>query len=169
MPPNPPKPPSDRCASCQRPASTKCSGCLDAPVYEKVSKPTFYCNKVCQQADWDHHKSDCRRLQERKKLQRAAILLQAIYHRIRIHASTMWFDKMVVNGSKVTLHGYRPGIVNTTRHLNPFQLSLDGCKDREAIEATLTFMGCMESLMYLYHFTNDLLASMCFYVLILHI
>jgi MYND finger len=59
------------------------TGCLEAPVYDEcISTPMFYCSPVCQKADWGQHKSECRKLQARKTLGRAALLLQAIIYRL---------------------------------------------------------------------------------------
>src|SRR5271170_3024558 len=89
---------SGTCTRCQRPTMNRC-GCLGAPVYDGcVSKPTFYCSPGCQKADWCQHKSECRKLQARKTLGRAALLLQAIIYRIRLHASPLQFESVCVKG-----------------------------------------------------------------------
>ena len=47
-------------------------GCLGVPLYDECdSQPIFSCSTVCQKADWDQHKSECRQLQARKTLGRA--------------------------------------------------------------------------------------------------
>eukprot|EP01084_Bolivina_argentea_P157434 274357_1 len=40
------------CATCQKPASSLCSGC----------KKVYYCNQQCQRKDWGHHKKICKTL-----------------------------------------------------------------------------------------------------------
>ena len=58
---------SGTCASCQVSTKIRCSGCLDAPLYDDcIAKPSFYCSTACQKADWGQHKSVCRALQARK-------------------------------------------------------------------------------------------------------
>src|SRR6266576_2206723 len=40
---------SGTCTCCQRPAMNRCTGCLEAPVYDEcVSRPTFYCSQVAR-------------------------------------------------------------------------------------------------------------------------
>jgi hypothetical protein len=91
---------SGTCARCQRPIMNRYTGCLEAPVYDEcISTPMFYCSPVCQKADWGQHKSECRKLQARKTLGRAALLLQAIIYRIRLHASPLRFKSMRIEGS----------------------------------------------------------------------
>jgi hypothetical protein len=121
--------------------------CLETPVYDEcVSKPTFYCSPVCQKADWGQHKSECRKLQARKTLVRAALLLQAIIYRIRLHASPLRFKSVRIEGSIIFLNGFQFDGLDTQRQLNPFPGCLDG--DRSLFEAVLVDMGCMEAMMY---------------------
>ena len=149
---------SGTCAHCQGPTMKKCVGCRDAPVYnEFVPKPTFYCSPVCQRSHWAQHKSECRKLQARKTLDRAALLLQAIFYRIRLHASVLRFKSFRVEGSTIFLEGFQVDDLNTERYLRPFPLCLDG--DRRVSEAVLVHMGCMEAMMYLYSFANELLTG----------
>ncbi|KAL1966245.1 hypothetical protein VTN77DRAFT_4598 [Rasamsonia byssochlamydoides] len=151
---------SGTCARCQRPTMNRCTGCLEAPVYDKcVPKPTFYCSPVCQKADWGQHKSECRKLQARKALARAALLLQAIIYRIRLHASPLRFKSVRIEGSIIFLEGFQFDGLDTQRHLKPFSVSLDG--DRSLFEAVLVHMGCTEAMMYLHSFAQELLAGLC--------
>jgi hypothetical protein len=149
---------SGTCARCQRPTMNRCTGCLEAPVYDEcVSKPTFYCSPLCQKADWGQHKSECRKLQARKALGRAALLLQAIIYRIRLHASPLQFKSMRIEGSIISLDGFQVNGLDTQRLLKPFPVCLDG--DKSLFEAVLVYMGCMEAMMYLHSFTEELLAG----------
>lgn len=145
---------SGTCAHCQRPIKNRCTGCREAPVYEEcVSKPTYYCSPVCQKADWAQHKSKCRKLQARKALGRAALLLQAIIYRIRLHASPLRFKSMRLEGSIIYLDGFQ--FDGSERLLKPFPICMDG--DRSLAEAVLVHMGCMEAMMYLHSFAKELL------------
>jgi len=146
------------CARCRRPAVRRCTGCLEAPGYETcVSQPTSYCGLVCQKADWAQHKSECRKFQARKSLARAALLLQAIIYRIRLHASPHQFKSMRIEGSIIYLDGYQPVGLDPQRQLRPFPIRLEG--DPWAFEAVLVYMGCMETMMYLHSFAEELLAG----------
>jgi hypothetical protein len=110
----------------QRGDAPGCAGCLEAPVYDEcVFKPTFYCSQVCQKADWDQHKSECRKLQARKTLGRAALLFQAIIYRIRLYASPLQFKSARVEGSNISLDGFQFDGLDTQRQLKPFPICLD--------------------------------------------
>lgn len=109
------------------------------------------------EADWGQHKSACRKLQARKTLGRAALLLQAIMYRIRLHASPLLFKSVRSEGSIIYLHGFQFDGLDPQRHLNPFPVSLDG--DRSLFEAVLVYMGCTEAMMYLHSFAKELLAG----------
>ena len=149
---------SGTCTRCQRPTMNRCTGCLGAPVYDEcVSKPTFYCSPGCQKADWRQHKSECRKLQARKTLGRATLLLQAIVYRIRLHASPLRFKSARIEGSIIYLEGFRFDGLNTQRQLKPFPVCFDG--DRSPLEVVFVYMGCMEAMMYLYSFAKELLVG----------
>jgi hypothetical protein len=136
----------------------RCTGCLEAPVYDEcVSKSTFYCSPVCQKADWGQHKSECRKLQARKTLGRAALLLQAIIYRIRLYASPLQFKSVRIEGSIISLDGFQFDGLDTQRLLKPFLVCLDN--DRSLLEAVLVYMGCTEAMMYLHCFAKEFLAS----------
>ena len=134
----------------------RCTGCLEAPVYnECFSEPTFYCGPVCQKADWSQHKSKCKKLQARKFIHRAALLLQAIIYRIRLHASPLQFKSVHLEGSTVLLEGYQ--LTYSEQMLKAFPISLDD--DRGLAEAVLVYMGCMEARLYLHDFAQELLTG----------
>jgi hypothetical protein len=105
---------SGSCTRCQSPITRRCTGCLGAPVYDDcVPKPTSYCSQVCQKADWDQHKLECRKLQARKALDRAALLLQAIIYRIRLHTSPIQFKSVRIEGSNIFLNGFQFDVLDT--------------------------------------------------------
>jgi hypothetical protein len=141
----------------QRGDAPGCAGCLEAPVYDEcVFKPTFYCSQVCQKADWDQHKLDCRKLQARRALDRAALLLQAIIYRIRLHASPIQFKSVRIEGSNIFLDGFQFDVLDTQRQSKPFPACLGD--NRSLFEAALVHMWCMEAVMYLHIFARELLA-----------
>ena len=149
---------SSTCARCRRPTTNRCTGCLEAPVYnEGISKPTLYYSQVCQKADWGQHKSEYRKLQARKTLGRAAVLLQAIIYRIRLHASPLRFKSARVKGSIIFLDGFQINGLDAQRQLKPFPVCLDD--NRSLFEPVLVYIGCMEAMMYLYSFVKELLAG----------
>ena len=152
---------SGTCAHCQRSTTRRCTGCLEAPLYdEHFAEPTFYCTPACQKAGWAKHKSKCKKLQARKSLSRAALLLQAIIYRIRLHAWPLRFDSLRLEGSTIFLHGFQLNELQS-RELNqilkPFPFPLDS--DRSLAEAVLVYMGCVEAMMYLHGFAKELFAG----------
>ncbi|KAK5652639.1 hypothetical protein OQA88_10232 [Cercophora sp. LCS_1] len=68
-----------RCSSCSKEATNKCSGCLDAPSYGgEVPQQTAYCSAACQKTHWSAHKAQCKILQTRRCIHRAALFLEAV-------------------------------------------------------------------------------------------
>jgi len=60
-----------------------------------------------------------------------------------------------LQGSIISLDGYQ--FDELERLLKPFPVCLDG--DRSVFEAVLVYMGCMEAMMYLHGFAEELLAG----------
>ncbi|OJJ35841.1 hypothetical protein ASPWEDRAFT_183849 [Aspergillus wentii DTO 134E9] len=151
------------CAHCQNSTTKKCSGCSDAPRYDKETpQPTFYCSRVCQKSDWDRHKTNCKRLQTRKTLSRAASFLQAIFYRIRLHAYPLQFTTVRAVGSTVYLEGYKGEVSRLQRQLTPFSADVKGGQD--ILDAALVYIGCSEAMVYLYAFVAALLMDISFTV-----
>jgi hypothetical protein len=65
------------CANCGIQATMRCAGCMVAPDYHLGDAMAIvYCGRDCQTKDWPDHKSRCRIMKRRKKLMRAANILQ---------------------------------------------------------------------------------------------
>ena len=144
---------SGTCASCQVSTRNRCTGCLDAPLYDDcVPKPSFYCSPACQKAQ---HKSVCRALQARKQLFRAAQLLRAITYQIRLHASPLRFKSVRLEGSDVILEQDNIFYDGQERQLQRFPVCLED--NRSLFEAVLVFGSCTEAMMYLHGFAKELL------------
>ncbi|KAK0654959.1 hypothetical protein B0T16DRAFT_486650 [Cercophora newfieldiana] len=68
------------CSACSKEATNSCAGCLNAPAYDNEQAPhrTFYCGSQCQKAHWKTHKIECKLLQTRRAVHRAAAVLDAL-------------------------------------------------------------------------------------------
>ena len=74
--------PSGVCATCGQHATTRCAGCADTE-HTGTQGATFYCSKPCQTKGWLKHKKACQAAQGRKKLFRAAEMIQEIFFALR--------------------------------------------------------------------------------------
>ena len=83
---------SGACATCGKPATTHCGGCAGTDEHG-FSTSTLYCSKACQTKDWSAHKQACQSLQSRKKLSRAAQLIQDFFLAIKAEV----FDLNITN------------------------------------------------------------------------
>lgn len=70
------------CATCSQPATTHCAGCADTQ-HTGTQRVTLYCSKACQTKDWSKHKPACQSAQVRKKLFRAAELIQETFFALK--------------------------------------------------------------------------------------
>ncbi|OJJ29988.1 hypothetical protein ASPWEDRAFT_73356 [Aspergillus wentii DTO 134E9] len=160
---NPPPPSPTVCARCQKPATTRCTGCVDAPVYEEIlSKNTFYCSAACQKEDWDSHKTTCKALKARKTLKRAASLLQEIFYAIREQANMLRYSVAKCTGSIVHLSGDQYGGGCPEQRLMPFSgITMTGDFDKDVYNGVLAYASCVEVMVYLCGFAKELLFGLC--------
>ena len=150
------------CARCGKEAKYRCPYCIDAPEYHEPIPYTYYCKDKCQTRDWKRHEPECKPLHERKKLERIAYLLQEIYYRIRIQAAPRLFETMQVEGSTIYLNGYRDLNNSTRKLLQPFPIPGDANKsegEKQNYAAALSFMGCLETMVYLHGFVDALFSG----------
>ena len=64
---------------------------------------------------------------------------------------------MRIEGSNIFLNGFQFDVLDTQPQLKLFPVCLGD--NRSLFEAVLVCMGCMEAMMYLYSFAQELLAS----------
>jgi hypothetical protein len=137
--------PSGFCAICGQPAATRCAGCADTE-HTGTQGPTLYCSKACQTKGWTKHMVACKAAQDRKKLFRAAELIQETFYAVRAEV----FDLnvfQVLRTSNGKLHIFdRPD--SSPGYVVPARTWADG--DIGVIHAVLSYSagGCA--------FSNDL-------------
>ena len=123
---------SDACATCGKPATTRCAGCSDTEN-SGAHTVTLYCGKECQIADWQLHKKFCQAIQAKSKLFRASQLLQECFFATRAEAFDLSIKSVEV-ASNGTIHIFEG--VPPTRVL---QLSLNPAHSVETRNAVLSF------------------------------
>lgn len=112
---------------------------------------------MCQRADWRRHKRTCKTLQDRKILYRAASLLEQTIQTIRKHAFSLHLKLAHIDGPKIYLEALLPSeFMNASLYLGPISVQLD--YNPYLLDAVTVYMGCIEAMVYLYSFTNELLA-----------
>ncbi|KAE8369786.1 hypothetical protein BDV27DRAFT_152668 [Aspergillus caelatus] len=149
------------CAHCHSLATKRCSGCLGVRQYdEAIPEPTLYCSSDCQTQDWGEHKTNCKQLQARKSLSRAATLFQAILYRIRLHAHTIQSAIGHMDGSRVILRPLKKAMPKAYRPLGSPSIELKG-GDQRAFDAIVMMGSCTEAIMFLYVFVRDILSNLC--------
>ena len=154
---------SGTCVRCKKSTKRTCGPCRKAPLYDECSiEPTSYCTRTCEDADWPKHERKCNKLRARKYLGRAAILLQDIFYLIRLHASTLRFKSLRLEGSTtIFLDGFVSAAESQScesgQALNPFPVPVDG--DRSLAKAVVVYMGSLEALMYLHVFAKEIMAG----------
>lgn len=146
------------CKHCGSSTAKRCSGCAGAPTYgEQAATPTSYCDIECQRADWNRHKTECRKFQARKSLNRAAELLQSIFYKIRMQATTLEFTSVHVENNTIHLKGDPAGPFSA-QQLKSFPVHL--FQDQATAESALMYLSSMEAMVFLYSFAAELLPSL---------
>ncbi|KAK2756820.1 autophagy protein 6 [Arachnomyces sp. PD_36] len=153
------------CAVCGTSTTKLCSGCSGAPAYEPngSKNQTFYCTAECQKSHWDTHKPHCRNLQARKKLLRAAQILQGMTFAIFRNATEMAFDTRSVK--PVVKDGVVKVVLKERHRVEDWPLGsfpetpmdLDG----DIIKALMVSGTCMEAHAYLASWAKLLLSGIC--------
>lgn len=124
---------------------------------------TWLCSPSCQ-AEFRHLlKVECRQLQRRKKVARAAELLQGIMFVIGRHATTLRFDWLNVKERSdgvgdVYLHRSNADNTDTARILTEFPATPEGLDERVS-EGLWTHKASETAMMVLYFWVIDLLSG----------
>ncbi|KAJ7167968.1 hypothetical protein C8R46DRAFT_996159 [Mycena filopes] len=142
------------CANCGNPASSRCSGCLDAPEYKSGDAPgVVYCSPKCQTSHWPTHKTQCHNLRARRRLLRVATILRASLLVQREAEFDMPLVKIELKNG--VLHLYRDPSPDVSPR--PFDNRLTGNVAHK--EAALTHNQCTMAFALLGPLTRKLLAG----------
>lgn len=144
------------CSRCSTPTSNRCGGCSGAPVYNHNPVPhTFYCSNDCQRAGWDRHKRECKALQARKSLVRAATILQEIMYRIRKNAYPITVSSVQHDAGRIAINSPEEEDPDRSPGLQPFPADL--VKDADLLRPICLHACGVEAKIYLSSFVPDLL------------
>lgn len=140
------------CTNCgDTDANAYCAGCHQAPNTDGTPRVNVrYCTRVCQKAHWPSHRAECKNLQARKALFRAAWLLQKIWYAVRRES----FDNDLVsaeeiNGELLIREGNYD--LESTRREHGFYREFPDAifKNRQDAETCLNLLYCTDSLSHM--------------------
>ena len=137
-----------RCVRCNKLATTSCTKCINAIFYSgdkpiRINIP--YCGPKCREASKPAHESRCAILQERKKLERATLLLQHCWHEWRKTA----YDYPLRSIKPDVLH-LASGSLPSGRVIVPFDTyDLDDSATHDMKTAALDYRMCVQSVVYM--------------------
>ncbi|XEV04448.1 hypothetical protein FSHL1_009735 [Fusarium sambucinum] len=125
------------CAQCGKLTTMCCAGCTGAPEYEPGDAMTIlYCGRDCQTKAWSVHESKCRIMKRRKKLLRAASILQTALLTYR----NIWYDYDLTKIEKIggTLYLYQNERADTARvKRGPFPVHLTTNEHHKQVALTI--------------------------------
>ncbi|KAI5197489.1 hypothetical protein E4T39_07286 [Aureobasidium subglaciale] len=153
-----------RCNDCASSnAKAHCAGCYQAPNIDGTPQADVrYCSRDCQKAHWPTHGIECKNLQARKALFRAAWLLQKIWYAVRRES----FDNCVVKAEEVDgellIHEGDYDLEPTKREFGFYREFPDAIfKDELDAKTCLNLLYCTDSLSYMYMVSSWLLKGVC--------
>ncbi|KAE9362604.1 hypothetical protein N431DRAFT_475780 [Stipitochalara longipes BDJ] len=150
--------PSHRCFRCNKPATSCCAGCKDAPA--PVRNDTYYCSTDCQKASWKNgHKEICRLVHTIRTLYRAGAFLQEIFYKYRERLFDHNILKVEKKNGKLYLHenerGKKANLLSLSSFVFPFPVHLcTTVADRHGIAS---YLSCSDALAWMHDVIKYLL------------
>ncbi|THV81311.1 hypothetical protein D6D29_05474 [Aureobasidium pullulans] len=153
-----------KCTNCGNfNAKAHCAGCHKAPNIDGTPRiDVRYCTRECQKAHWSAHRVECKNLQARKALFRAAWLMQKIWHTVRRES----FDNCVVKSEQIDgellIHEGDYNLEPTKREAGFYREFPDHIFENEQdAESCLNLLYCTDSLSHMYMINSWLLKGTC--------
>jgi hypothetical protein len=149
-----------QCTNCgNHNAKAYCAGCHQAPNTDGTPHVNVrYCTKECQKAHWPAHRLECKNLQARKALFRAARLLQKMWYTVRRES----FDNCIVKAEEVNgelwIHEGDYDLEPTKRNPGFYRDFPDAIfKNKQDADTCLNLLYCTDSLGHMYMVNHWLL------------
>lgn len=149
-----------KCTNCGHlDANAYCAGCHQAPNTDGTPHVNVrYCTRKCQKAHWPSHRTECKNLQARKALFRAAWLLQKIWYTVRRES----FDNDLVSAEEVNgellIREGNYDLESTRREHGFYREFPDAIfKNKQDAETCLNLLYCTDSLSHMYMVNHWLL------------
>lgn len=144
------------CARCNKPVpkpALACLACVDGVDANGDSQRAYYCSARCQTLDKKNHARMCADVNVRKKLFRAAELLQTIFYPMREAAFDIKIKGIEEHDGKIAMYEdiYEKGQPPL------FRFPQEKVTDPKAKAALLTFLACTDACMFLYEMSRELL------------
>ncbi|KAI4755233.1 hypothetical protein E4T52_12813 [Aureobasidium sp. EXF-3400] len=153
-----------KCTNCGNlNAKAHCAGCHQAPETDSTPHVNVrYCTRECQKAHWPSHRAECKNLQARKALFRAAWLLQKMWYAVRRES----FDNCVTKAEEVNgellIHEGNYDVEPTKREHGFYRKFPDAAfKNKQDAETCLNLLYCTDSLSHMYIVNHWLLKGIC--------
>jgi hypothetical protein len=146
-------------------AKSYCAGCHEAPNTDGTPHVGVrYCSRGCQKTNWPAHRLECKNLQARKALFKAAGLLQKIWYTVRREA----FDNCIVKTEEVNgellIHEGDYDLEPTKRKDGFYRKFPDAIfKNQQDADACLNLLSCTDSLSHMYMVNHWLLKCRSFF------
>ncbi|KAL8690945.1 MAG: hypothetical protein Q9218_003721 [Villophora microphyllina] len=149
--------PSDLCSYCAKPAITACRGCVNAPAFDDNHPPkTFYCNSVCQKADWTKHNVTCKVLCVRKQVYRAGDVIQRVFYTYRERLFEIPITKVEKEHHRMYLY---EGQYADNQFLVLFPHHLFSSEDDK--NRALAYNACTDSTAFMHYLVKAFLEGIC--------
>ncbi|KAK1711269.1 uncharacterized protein BDZ83DRAFT_539783, partial [Colletotrichum acutatum] len=148
------------CSASRNPVARRCAGCCGAPAYDDgPAIRTFFCGRACQRSDWNRHRTECKVMQARKSLARAAAFLEALLVRIRKAAYPFAITSIEREASTIMLVSSNDDQLHESK-LTPLPTDLASLQDHpELVKPICLHASGAEAMIYFCNVIKDMLSG----------